>query len=67
MEWNKSEYICGHTLSNNESIFIMYDDPIILSDFEKLIEPFVPADEIPELVAFQEYYASSAKIGDDTL
>ena len=52
----------GHTLSNNESIFIMYDDPIILGDFEKLIEPFVPADEIPECVAFQEYYASSAKI-----
>ena len=41
----------------------MYDDPIILSDFEKVIEHFVPADEIPELVAFQEYYVSSTKTG----
>ena len=63
MEWNKSEYIWWHTLSNNESIFIMSDSPIILDDFEKVIEPFIPADEIPECVAFQEYYASSAKTG----
>ena len=63
MEWNKSEYIWGHTLSNNESIFIMSDSPIILDDFEKVIEPFVAADEMPECVAFQEYYVSSTKTG----
>ena len=65
--WNKSEYIWAHTLSNNESIFIMSDSPIILDDFEKAIEPFVAADEIPECVAFQEYYVSSAKTGDNIL
>lgn len=53
----------GHTLSNNESIFIMSDSPIILDDFEKVIEPFVAADEMPECVAFQEYYVSSTKTG----
>lgn len=45
----------------------MSDSPIILDDFEKVIEPFVAADEIPECVAFQEYYVSSAKTGDNIL